>query len=285
MESASRWLVGSSSSRISAPENRILDSSTRRRWPPERVDSGWPSTRSSRASAEAIDAASDSAAYPPRAVNSPSSRAVAAHGLLTGLVVATGHRGLRGPHVGDDPVEAARREDAVPCQHLQVPGARVLRQVAHLARGCDAAGGGLALAGQHLGERGLAGSVAADEAHAVPGGDAEGRVVEQQARTRAQLDPAGGDHYRLQTFSWGRGTAPGTGRGTPRWGCGYAADGLRSLVYESHPVGLATPMSGGGPMSFNEDVQLDTSQVSSGGRGGAAPAAWSSAAASAASSC
>ncbi len=37
IESASRWLVGSSSSSVSAPENRIRASSTRRRWPPERV--------------------------------------------------------------------------------------------------------------------------------------------------------------------------------------------------------------------------------------------------------
>ena len=44
IESASRWLVGSSSSSVSAPENRIRASSTRRRWPPDRVRSGWPRT-------------------------------------------------------------------------------------------------------------------------------------------------------------------------------------------------------------------------------------------------
>ena len=74
-ESASRWFVGSSSSRVWAPEKRIRDSSTRRRCPPERVPSACPRTRSSRPSAEAIAAASDSAAYPPCAVNSASSRA------------------------------------------------------------------------------------------------------------------------------------------------------------------------------------------------------------------
>ena len=61
-ESASRWLVGSSSSRVCAPENRILASSTRRRCPPDRVCSGWDSTRPGSPRLAEIDAASDSAA-------------------------------------------------------------------------------------------------------------------------------------------------------------------------------------------------------------------------------
>src|SRR5438445_255902 len=66
IESASRWLVGSSSSRVCAPENRILVSSTRRRCPPDRVTRGWDSTRPGSPRLAAMDAASDSAAYPPR---------------------------------------------------------------------------------------------------------------------------------------------------------------------------------------------------------------------------
>ena len=44
IESASRWLVGSSSSNVPpspASLNRIRASSTRRRWPPESVRKGW----------------------------------------------------------------------------------------------------------------------------------------------------------------------------------------------------------------------------------------------------
>ena len=49
IESASRWLVGSSSNMVCAPENRIRASSTRRRCPPDRVLIGWCSTRSRQA--------------------------------------------------------------------------------------------------------------------------------------------------------------------------------------------------------------------------------------------
>ena len=54
--------------------------------------------------------------------------------------------------------------------------------------------GGLALAGEHLGQRGLAGAVAPDQADPVAGGDPEGGALEQEARAGAQLDPGGGDH-------------------------------------------------------------------------------------------
>src|ERR1700729_4319627 len=45
-ESASRWFVGSSSSSVCASLNRILASSILLRCPPDRVRSGWCSTRS-----------------------------------------------------------------------------------------------------------------------------------------------------------------------------------------------------------------------------------------------
>ena len=77
IESASRWLVGSSSSSVlgspAESANRIRASSMRRRWPPDRVPSGWPSTRSGSPRCEQIRAASASAAYPPSAAKRSSS--------------------------------------------------------------------------------------------------------------------------------------------------------------------------------------------------------------------
>src|SRR5260221_8374928 len=65
MESASRWLVGSSSSSVCAPPNRIGASSMRGRWPPDRVRSCCLSPCGGRPRLDASDAASASAAYPP----------------------------------------------------------------------------------------------------------------------------------------------------------------------------------------------------------------------------
>ena len=69
MESASRWLVGSSSSRVvSEPEpeslaaNRIRANSTLRRCPPDSVRNGWVNTRSARPRLAQIRPASLSAA-------------------------------------------------------------------------------------------------------------------------------------------------------------------------------------------------------------------------------
>jgi hypothetical protein len=86
---------------------------------------------------------------------------------------------------------------------MQVAGAWVLWQVAHVARCRDAAGGRLALAGEHLGQRRLSGAVAAHEPYSVTGCDPERRSVEEEARPSAQLDPTGGNHDRLQTSGGG----------------------------------------------------------------------------------
>ena len=115
----------------------MRDSSTRRRWPPDRVESGWPRTRSSSDRALAMVAASDSAAYPPCGGELPLEPRVAAHRLVAGLVVGAGHGALGLAHLGDDPVEAAGGQDAVAGQHVQVTGARVLGQVADLAGAGD----------------------------------------------------------------------------------------------------------------------------------------------------
>src|SRR5580704_583879 len=58
---------------VCEPENKILASSIRRRWPPDRVCSGWCSTRSGRPRLAVIEAACDSAAYPPSTASRSSS--------------------------------------------------------------------------------------------------------------------------------------------------------------------------------------------------------------------
>src|SRR5262249_39356891 len=82
-------------------------------------------------------------------------------------------------------------------------------EIADLAGTGDLARGRDALAGQDLGQGGLAGAVAADETDAVALGDAEGGVLDEDAGTGAQLDTGGGDH----------GHTPGrTGLAGGRWG-------------------------------------------------------------------
>ncbi|GAA3307059.1 hypothetical protein GCM10020295_64920 [Streptomyces cinereospinus] len=85
-------------------------------------------------------------------------------------------------------------QHAVAGEDVEVAGARVLREVADLAGAGDGAGGGDALAREALGEGGLAGAVAADQADAVALGDAEGGGLDEDAGTGAQLDTGGGDH-------------------------------------------------------------------------------------------
>ncbi|GAA3239527.1 hypothetical protein GCM10020256_60730 [Streptomyces thermocoprophilus] len=94
--------------------------------------------------------------------------------------------------------------DAVAGEDVEVTGARVLREVADLTRSGDGAGGGQRLAGQALGEGGLACAVAADEADAVALGDAERGVLDEDAGTGAQLDTGGGDHGQTPGREEGR---------------------------------------------------------------------------------
>ena len=108
-------------------------------------------------------------------------------------------------------VEPAGGEHPVAGGDVQVAGARVLRQVAHLAAAGDGAGRGLGDPGEGLGQRGLARAVAPDQAHPVARGHPERRGVEEQAGARAQLDGGSGDHG-----------------GAFRWWGGRARQGLRS---------------------------------------------------------
>src|SRR5690606_31562301 len=113
---------------------------------------------------------------------------VLAQRLLAGGALAVGDALFVLPHLADEDVQAARGEDAVPGEDVEVAGARVLREVADLAGAGDGAGSGDALAGEHLGEGGLARAVAADQADAVALGDAEGGALEKDTGTGAQLD-------------------------------------------------------------------------------------------------
>ena len=123
-------------------------------------------------------------------------------GLLAGGALAVGDALFVVAHLADQYVEAARGEDPVAGQDVEVAGAGVLREVADLAGAGDVAAGGDAFAREALGEGGLAGAVAADQADSVALGDAEGRGLDEDARTGAQLDTGGGDH----------GQTPGGGR-------------------------------------------------------------------------
>lgn len=114
--------------------------------------------------------------------------------LLTGGALAVGDALLVVAHLADQGVQAAGGQDAVAGEHVEVAGARVLREVADLAGAGDGTCGGLALTGQDLGESGLAGAVAADQADAVALGDAEGGALDEDTGTGAQLDAGGGDH-------------------------------------------------------------------------------------------
>ena len=197
IESASRWLVGSSSSSVvGAGEQDPGQLDPAALAAGERC-SGWASTRSGSPRPAAIRAASASAAYPPGAGNSVSSRAYRRIAFSRGCVVLPmAIRFSVARSVVHDRVEAAGGQHPVAGEHVEVAGARVLRQVADLARPRHRAGGGLALAGEHLGERGLARAVAADQADPVARGDAERGAVEEEPRTGAQLDPRGHDHNR-----------------------------------------------------------------------------------------
>ncbi len=119
---------------------------------------------------------------------------VPAHRTVADRSVVAAHVGLGLPQPTDDVVEAAGREDPLPGEHVGVAGAWVLRQVADAARGVHGAGCGRSLAGEDLGEGGLAGAVAADQADLVACRHAEADVLHQQPRPGSHLEVLGGDH-------------------------------------------------------------------------------------------
>src|SRR5690606_30005112 len=107
-----------------------------------------------------------------------------------------GHLLLGRAHASYGGVEAAGGEHAVASGHVEVTGARILREVADRADDGRLPGGRERLAGDGLGERGLPGAVAADETDLVAGRDAERGAGQQQARTGTKLEIADSDHRR-----------------------------------------------------------------------------------------
>ena len=118
---------------------------------------------------------------------------VARHRLVARFVVGAGHRPLVVTHSTDDLVELAGRQDAILRAHVEVAGARVLRQVSHPPGAGDRAVGRLALSGEDSGQRRLAGTIATHEADPIAR-HAKRRVLEQQAWPCTQLEIGGGDH-------------------------------------------------------------------------------------------
>jgi len=102
-----------------------------------------------------------------------------------------------------DRSETACIEDAGACEHLGIAGARILRQVADLARPGDPALGGEHVAGEHLRERGLAGAVAADESDLVARGDPERDVRHEHACSDTDLEVMHGEHSGIRSFGGG----------------------------------------------------------------------------------
>lgn len=137
-----------------------------------------------------------------------------------------------------DAVEPARGQDAVATSDVQVARARVLRQIADLARALHRPGSRLPHPGEHLGQGRLAGPVAPHETDAVTTGDAEGSHRRRGAVNRragsiaaavSNRSPSWGFRWRgraeevahrfrtggLETFSLG---APCSARKTPHLG-------------------------------------------------------------------
>lgn len=79
---------------------------------------------------------------------------------------------------------------------MRVCRARILWEVAECSGATHFAGCRVRLAGQHSGQRGLAGTIASDQTHSVTGRDPESGVVKEQARTSAQLKVGGFNHNK-----------------------------------------------------------------------------------------
>ena len=186
--------MGSSSSSVSAPEKRIRASSTRRRWPPDRVLQRLAEDPVLDAEAVRDLRGLRLGGVPAAGVQLGVGRRVAPHRPLADRRVVAAHLDLGLAQPAYDVVEAARGQDPVAGEQLGVAGARVLRQVADLAGALHGAGGGQRLAGEDLGEGGLAGAVAADQPDLVARADAEADVLHQQPRPGADLELVGGDH-------------------------------------------------------------------------------------------
>ena len=131
---------------------------------------------------------------PARRVHLVVGTAVAPHRPVTHRGVVGAHLLLGAAELLHHGVEPARREDPVLREDLGVAGARVLREVAHVAGGVHLAGCRQALAREDLGEGRLAGAVATDETDLVAGADAERHVLHEQSRPDTDFELLRGDH-------------------------------------------------------------------------------------------
>ncbi len=227
MESASRWLVGSSSSSVVACGEQDPG-----QLHPAPLTAGQRAQRLLQYPLRQAEAGGDAWR--------PASGRVAVAGKELGLgVLVAAHRlvpggGIRGGHplgrhaqAAVDLHQIASAEDPVARQHVEVAGARVLRQVADLAAARHRARGRLALAGQHPGQRGLAGAVATDETDSVAGPDPEARRLQQQPGSDPQFHALGCQHVLQDAWRWrpiGKRAAAHAARADPGRG---AAAGFR----------------------------------------------------------
>jgi hypothetical protein len=127
-----------------------------------------------------------------------------AHRLLGDRAIGGCHvlGGLRHPELNR--TEATGIQDPSARQHLGVTGTRVLGQIPELTRLRNLAAGGQHVAGEHLGERGLAGAVASDQPDLVAVGDAERHVLHQEACAHADLKVVHGKHSRRPFIKRGK---------------------------------------------------------------------------------
>ena len=188
-------------------------SSTRRRWPPERVSQRL--LEHALGQAEVGGDAGGLGLRGPAALGAELGveAGVALHRLGLRVAGGGGHGVLGLADAAQDGVDAAGGEHPVAGQDVQVAGARVLRQVADLPRPDDLAGvlddgGGLLLPGEQLRQRGLAGAVAAHETDPHPGVDPEGRLVQELTGADAYGDVVGGDHRQTSRHVTEKGSAP-----------------------------------------------------------------------------
>ena len=142
-----------------------------------------------------------------RARRSAPPAAVAAQ--QSGVVRRLGELHLCLGDVGDERVEPASGQHPVAGEHLEVAGARVLREVADRPGAINASGVRQRLAGEHTQACRLAGAVAPDEPDAVSGLHAQRRRLEQDASAGAQLEVSGSDHQQVLL-----GTADGRAKGS-----------------------------------------------------------------------
>jgi hypothetical protein len=118
--------------------------------------------------------------------------AIAADGLFS--VIRIRHLRLGLAQLLAQLIEPAGGQHPVEREHVKIPGARVLRQVADGAAAPYRAGGRLPVAGEHLGKGGLPGAVAAHETDPVALRDLERCISQQQPCAGAQLYATGDDH-------------------------------------------------------------------------------------------